>query len=128
MYAHAIPALIAALESHLLEATNPLADLSHRPGLAASPLLELADVARFGNEAVGRLVDGKARQRMSGWLELLDRALAAAGGLDGSGAPSGTSVVRQHSARTYVYDPKPRRDERFPDPYNRGVNAEVFHP
>jgi hypothetical protein len=29
-------------------------------------------------------------------------------------------------ARPYQYDPVPKRDERFPDPYNMGVNAEVF--
>src|SRR4029077_15193323 len=26
----------------------------------------------------------------------------------------------------FVFDGKPKRDERFPDPYNMGVNAEVF--
>ena len=31
-----------------------------------------------------------------------------------------------HSATPYVYDPVPRRDERFPDPYNMAVNAEAF--
>jgi len=35
-------------------------------------------------------------------------------------------VVRQHSAQPYRFDPVPRRDERFPDPYNMGVNAEAF--
>jgi len=37
-----------------------------------------------------------------------------------------TPLTRQHSAKPYRYDPVPRRDERFPDPYNMGVNAEVF--
>ena len=32
----------------------------------------------------------------------------------------------QYSANPYLYDPVPQRDERFPDPYNKGVNAEVF--
>src|SRR5258707_11652079 len=36
------------------------------------------------------------------------------------------AIVRQYSATPYQYDPVPRRDERFPDPYNMGVNAEVF--
>jgi hypothetical protein len=32
----------------------------------------------------------------------------------------------QHSAKPYKFDGFPKRDERFPDPYNMGVNAEVF--
>jgi hypothetical protein len=59
-------------------------------------------------------------------LQLLDDCLAAAGGLDGTEPPSGKAVGRHHSARPFRYDPVPRRDERFPDPYNMGVNAEVF--
>jgi hypothetical protein len=35
-------------------------------------------------------------------------------------------LERQFSAQPYKYDPVPKRDERFPDPYNMGVNAEVF--
>ena len=31
-----------------------------------------------------------------------------------------------HSATPYVYDPIPRRDERFQDLYNQGVNPEAF--
>ena len=33
---------------------------------------------------------------------------------------------RRHSARPYVYDATPRRDERFRDLWNQGVNAEAF--
>ena len=39
---------------------------------------------------------------------------------------SGRPIGRLHSAKPYQYDRVPRRDERFPDPYNMGVNAEVF--
>src|SRR5262249_30094788 len=53
-------------------------------------------------------------------------ALAAAGGLDGASAPSAQAMERRHSARHYVYDPIPKRDERFQDLYNQGVNAESF--
>ena len=47
---------------------------------------------------------------------LLDDALAAAGGLDGADEPSGEPVARRYSATPYVYDPIPRRDERFQRP------------
>ena len=63
---------------------------------------------------------------MTSWLALLDDCLAAAGGLDGTAQPSGSSIKRLHSAQPYKYDGVPKRDERFPDPYNMGVNAEVF--
>ena len=67
-----------------------------------------------------------ARRGLADWLTLLDDCLAAAGGLDGIEAPRSNAVRRHHSARAYQYDRVPRRDERFPDPYNMGVNAEVF--
>ena len=31
-----------------------------------------------------------------------------------------------HSAKPYVYDPVPKRDERFQDLWNQGVNPEAF--
>jgi hypothetical protein len=52
--------------------------------------------------------------------------LAAGGGLDGVAVPSGPTPTRLHSAKPYVYDPVPRRDERFHDLFNQGVNAEGF--
>ena len=124
LYEKALPALRAALERHLAD-TNPLAD-HPTVRLCRFALLELGDMLRFGEEAVPRLVDPGARNRIAGWLGLLDRCLAAAGGLDGTQTPAKEEIVRQHSVLPYVYDPKPRRDERFPDPYNRGVNAEAF--
>jgi len=71
-------------------------------------------------------VDASCRERAHDWLVLLEDALAAAGGLDGVGTPSGKTLERRHSAKPYRYEPVPKRDERFPDPYNMGVNAEVF--
>ncbi len=124
LYEKAVPALHAALERHLAE-TNPLADYP-TVRLCRFALLELADLSRFGNETVKCLVDPDSRARMAGWLALLDRCLAASGGLAGADAPAEIHIERHHSAHPYVYDPIPRRDERFPDPYNRGVNAEAF--
>jgi hypothetical protein len=63
---------------------------------------------------------------MKPWLELLDGCLAAAGELDGTAAAADQAPTRFHSARPYVYDPVPRRDERFQDLFNQGVNAEAF--
>jgi hypothetical protein len=57
---------------------------------------------------------------------LLDDCLAAAGGLDGIAEPSGKPIAPHYSSKPFVYDPVPRRDERFRDLYNQGVNAETF--
>ena len=34
-------------------------------------------------------------------------------------------IGRQYSANPYTFDGVPKCDERFPDPYNMGVNAEI---
>jgi hypothetical protein len=124
LYEKAVPALKAALDQHLQD-TNLLAD---HPSvrLCRFALLELGDMLAFGAQSLAALVDAPCRQRLAEWLSLLDDCLAAAGGLDGPQTPSAKTVQRRHSAQPYTYDRVPKRDERFPDPYNMGVNAEVF--
>ena len=124
IYEKALPALKAGLERHQRD-TNPLAD---QPSLRVCrfALLEIDDMLKFGAQTVVRLVDDKLRERMRPWASLLDDCLAAAGGLDGTQEPVSANIVRRHSATPYIYDGRPRRDERFPDPYNMGVNAECF--
>jgi hypothetical protein len=124
LYERALPALKASLEKHLAD-TNPLVD---QPSvrLCRFALLELDDMLKFGAATIASLIDEPVRQKTSGWLALLDDCLAAAGGLHGADSPSGKTITRQFSAMPYQYDGVPRRDERFPDPYNMGVNAEVF--
>jgi hypothetical protein len=124
LYEKAVPALQAALERHRRE-TNPLAD-QPTVRLCRFALLELDDMLKFGAQSIAALVDGACRRRLADWLSLLDDCLAAAGGLDGAEAPQPVAIRLQHSARPYQYDGVPKRDERFPDPYNMGVNAEVF--
>ncbi|MGA2749164.1 MAG: hypothetical protein ABSG59_10340 [Verrucomicrobiota bacterium] len=124
LYGKAIPALKKALENHVAQ-TNPLAD-APSVRLCRFALLELEDMLRFGGECIEKLIDSTAAARMEGWLRLLDDCLAAAGGLDGSQPAAAKDIVRRHSGKGHWYDPIPRRDERFPDPYNMGVNAEVF--
>ena len=124
LYEKAFPAVKAALGRHLAD-TNPLVD---QPSvrLCRFALLELEDMLTFGARTIAALVDRDCRQRAVNWLALLDECLAAAGGLDGAQKASGKTAQRQHSAKPYTYDRVPKRDHRFPDPYNMGVNAEVF--
>ena len=124
LYEKAVPALQAALEQHSRD-TNPLAD-QPTIRLCRFALLELGDLREFGAKAIASLVDQNIRQRIGSWLGLLDECLAAAGGLNGTQTPSAKKIQRQYSAKPYQYDHTPKRDERFPDPYNMGVNAEVF--
>jgi hypothetical protein len=44
----------------------------------------------------------------------------------GRATQSSQPVMRKHSAKPYVYDPIPQRDERFQDLHNQGVNPEAF--
>ena len=125
LYDRALPALRAAIQKHIAD-TNPLAD---HPSVRVCrfALIEVEEMIAFGAGCIQSLVSDSIRQRAQTWLGLLDECLAYAGGLDGSApAPVSGLPARQHSARPYQYDPVPRRDERFPDPYNMGVNAEVF--
>ncbi|HEX3718829.1 MAG TPA: hypothetical protein VH595_12745 [Verrucomicrobiae bacterium] len=120
LYTKAIPALKAAMQGHI-QATNPLAD-APSVRLCRFALLELEDMLRFGEQCVAN-IPGKVAGE---WLQFLDDCLAEAGGLDGSLEPARKEIARVHSRKPYKFDGIPRRDERFPDPYNMGVNAEVF--
>jgi hypothetical protein len=123
LYEKALPALDAALARHIAD-TNPLAD-APSVRVCRFARLELADMIDFGARSIACLVDCTTRTAMRPWLALLDRCLAAAGGLDGM-SPAGPAPARQHSTKPYVYDPVPRRDERFQDLFNQGVNPEAF--
>jgi hypothetical protein len=124
LYEKALPALDAALAKHMAD-TNPLAD-APSVRVCRFARLELADMTAFGQKSIACLVDEQTRAGMKSWLALLDRALAGAGGVDGTAPASDKAVERQHSRKPYVYDPIPRRDERWQDLYNQGVNAESF--
>ncbi len=123
LYELALPALRAALKNHI-DKTNPLAD-APSVRLCRFALLELEDALQFGKQCLTSLA-GDAARSMEPWMALLGDCLAAAGGLDGSQAPSEKTPARHYSAQPFVFAKIPRRDERFPDPYNMGVNAEVF--
>jgi hypothetical protein len=128
LYERAVPAIVHALED-LSRDTNRLFDhATYR--ICRLTLVEMQDLQSYGAEAVRCLVSESQRAELQPWLGVLDRMLAAAGGLDGTKPPSGEAVSRQFSEPPYKYDPVPKRDGRFKDPYNMGVNAEamLFNP
>jgi len=123
IYDKAVPALIGALERHQRE-TNPLAD---QPSVRVMKfaLLELREMAEYGAKA-GAEIKARSAQISTSWLALLDDSIAAARGLDGTGASVSKALTRRYSGTPFTYDRRPRRDARFADPYNMGVNAEAF--
>jgi len=125
IYENALPALDAAIERYQ-RATHPLAD-APSIRLLRFARLELGDMIAFGRNAIGCLVDDENRADKKEWFDLLDRLRATAGGIDGAQETSTVSDAdRLYSKQPYCYDPVPRRDERFQDPWNQGVNAEAF--
>lgn len=124
LYGYAVPAVVRALE-RLIDDTNRLFDHpSYR--VCRLTLVEMQDVLLYGEQAIGCLVSAESRSSLAEWTSLLKRALDAAGDLDGTQPKAELDLKPMFSATPYQYDGVPRRDERFRDPYNMGVNAEAF--
>lgn len=127
IYALALPAVIRGMQRHLAE-TNPLAD-HPSTRVCRFALLELREMQDYGQKAIGCLADDEAEET-GAWIAMLELALAKAGDLDGtqqvSAELAGKATEPVCSAEPYAYEPEVKRDERFYDPYNMGVNAEIF--
>ena len=121
VYEMALPSLQNDLQQHLAD-TNPLAD---HPSvrMIRFALLEIGEMLALGQATIDGLVDEKQRAQSQSWLDLLNQCLT---NTEAAGEPAQQTIKRQHSAIPYQYDGVPRRDDRFPDPYNMGVNAESF--
>lgn len=124
LYEVALPAVREAMEAHRDQA-HPLADQPTRR-LLRFALLEVDEMLDYGRRAVSALVGCEARASAAPGLAVLREALASAGGLDGTRPATTARPEPRNSRSAAVFDPVPRRDARFPDPYNMGVNAEVF--
>ncbi|HXE14519.1 MAG TPA: hypothetical protein VN633_20500 [Bryobacteraceae bacterium] len=124
IYEEALPALVRSLR-RLTKETNRLFD---HPGyrLCRWILLEMEEVRDYGEKAVASLVRPEDRTAFAGWIELLRRISCSAGDLDGTAEPLKEPFERMFSAVPREYDGTPKRDERFKDPYNMGVNAEAL--
>jgi hypothetical protein len=124
VYSFSLPAVIAACGRLRAEA-HPLADA---PTVRAAKLIEfeLGEVVEFGQQAVVCLIDEQQHDEMQPWIHHLDQCLRAAGGLDGTEQPSRAMPARWHSKVPFHYRTEPKRDSRFTDPFNAGVNPEAF--
>lgn len=119
LYGRVLPELRDSLERHCRH-TNRLAD-SPSVRVAEFALIDVNRMLEWGAAAMKVLEPGDRE-----WLQLLDRCLAAAGGIDGTLPREGEVPAPQRSAVPFRYDSRPQRDARFPDPYNMGVHAEEF--
>jgi hypothetical protein len=124
LYAKAVPALVDALQLTMRDISHLFDHPSYR--ICRLTLLEVNDIADYGIEALKCLVEPADKARLDAWGKTLDAVLAAAGGLDGTAVPSDAPVDRVFSRTPYTYDGFPKRDERFVDSYNMGVNAEAL--
>lgn len=132
VYAVVLPAVLTTCD-RLRDQAHPLADA---PSVRVAKLIhfELNELVPFGEQVLGCLTDESRRAEFTPWVENLQLCLMAAGGLDGTqtrrtedGAEEmGTLPDRWHSAAPFEYQPEPKRDERFQDSFNAGVNPEAF--
>ncbi|SKB05767.1 hypothetical protein SAMN02745166_04332 [Prosthecobacter debontii] len=127
VYEFAFPALLKGLQRHMVE-TNVLSD---HPSvrICRFAALELDEVVTYGRQAVAALVSEERLSAMKPWRDWLRSLLDAAGDLDGSQPQADLSHPEGapcYSQQPLPYDKLPRRDDRFPDPYNMGVHAEEF--
>jgi hypothetical protein len=112
--------------------SNPLTDApSHRVLRFAA--LEIVDMVQFGLKCIEALVTPASRAAMKDWEGLVRRLSSASIVHEPSRFCTvridGTEIEdykRQYSAKPYVYDPIPKRDERWQDLYNQAVNPEAF--
>ncbi len=105
--------------------THPLTDAPSRRVLKFAHL-ELREMMEYGSRAITALGIDENRHISAEWNNALCEMLMAAGDFYPDEPDPDRSIVRIYSAKPYVYDPVPKRDERFQDPWNQGVNAEAF--
>ena len=124
VYHCVVQELHSSLEQYL-EQTHPLTDAPSKR-LLRFALLELGDMSDWGYKATGVLADVSKQREFQDWLNYLDHTVTIAAGIDGTRPSYDEPITRRYSATPYTYDPIPKRDERFTDPWNQGVNAEAF--
>ena len=127
LYERALPALDAALARHLAD-TNPLAD-APAVRVCRFARLELADMIEFGAQCIAASGGCAGREPHATLARNCSSRLSRRGRRTGRHraayrrGPSATAPFGQRLTSTIRV---PKRDERFQDLYNQGVNAEAF--
>jgi len=123
VYGVALPALSADIRRYI-QATNPLVDApSVRVLKRAAGDIEV--MLEWGRQSIEAAALAARNESVTAINARFASHLAAAGGINGQAERKGEPAPSKPD-RPFTYDPEPRRDERFPDPFNMSVNAEVM--
>ena len=125
LYRFTFPTVAEAIRAHLKE-TNPLVD---QPSvrLLRHLLADLEEMIAWGGDTLDKLVAHAALEKETAiWLAQFKNYLAAAGGISGRETRPAVTPEPRYSKTPFVYDSTPRRDSRFPDPFNDNFNPEAI--
>lgn len=125
LYEVVLPAVLRACE-HLKNDAHPLADA---PTVRVAKLIgfELEPMLEFGQKAIECLRDESVEDAADSWQRHLSVFLKLSGDLDGlQTCPSMEVPPLRYPKKQTSYRREPRRDERFVDSFNAGVNPEAF--
>ncbi len=124
VYEVVIPQLLKAVKRQMEDINMLFEHPTHR--MLRFLAIELEELVSYGQKAIECLITPKHRSGNMTWLRTLQTCIEACGGLDGLAPKSDDLPEAIYSQKPYQYDGSPKRDERFNDPYNMGVNAEAF--
>ena len=124
LYQVTLPSVLDA-GARLRDEAHPLADA---PTVRVAKLIhfELSELSDFAQQAITGLVDQASAEELLSWRKVLHDCLAAAGRLDGTAEASDVIPDPVFSGSPPNFDAEPKRDQRFGDPFNAGVNPEAF--
>jgi len=125
VYEIALPAVFRSCE-RLVEDAHPLADA---PTVRVGKLIrfELESVLEFGKKAIECLTHEMPQAELESWRKHLCAFLQLSGDVDGQGDVIAMEYPeKRYPKDTIVSDREPKRDERFIDSFNAGVNPEAF--
>jgi hypothetical protein len=126
-YAEARSALVDALREHL-DVLNPLFDYP-TCRLLRTILREQEELLEWGMAAYAALTDrDEARDSAGAFRSHVRAYLAGAGGISGADAiPAEELPPPRSDGTSYEMDADPRRDERFPDPFNATARVDDYY-
>ena len=125
IYEVALPAVLRAC-NRLKADAHPLADA---PTVRVAKLVdfELNSVVEFGQKAIECLIEEVKDEAVVSWRNHLSQFVKLSGDLDGiEVVPDSEMPPLRYPKESAVYSREPKRDERFVDPFNAGVNPEAF--
>lgn len=129
VYQVLLPEILQACQRIQTDA-HPLADA---PTIRVAKLIafEVQDVVEVGQAAVGALANESSGESMAEWTDYLNVCLDAGGRLEGTqfadDGQQGSPLPDPFFPKSFAHhDLTPRRDHRFRDSYNGGVNPEAF--